>query len=78
MASLVKKADATSDTANFYARISALGEGVRFCNYMKSLGMKSQMTVRSRFKSENFDDWEVKGVASIIDEYIEQHELKNA
>ncbi len=70
--------DAAFATSHFYARISTLGWGVQFCKYMKLHGMKSQMTVRSRFKSENFDDWEVKGVASIIDEYIEQHELKNA
>ena len=43
--------------------------GKVLCDRMSELGMSSQMTVRTRFKEDDWKPWELKGVKAIIEEY---------
>ena len=56
------------DDSKFYDIISQLRIGVKLCNFMAERGMTSQMTVRTRFKANDWKPWELKGIRSIIEE----------
>lgn len=58
------------DDSKFYELVTNLKMGKRLCDYMAELGMSSQMTVRTRFKANDWKPWELKGVKAIIDEFI--------
>lgn len=52
----------------FYNLVTNMKIGVRLCEVMSSLGMTSQMTVRTRFKANDWKPWEEKGIAAILNE----------
>lgn len=54
------------DDSKFYDMVTALKMGVKLCEFMASRGMASTTTVRTRFRSNNWKPWEIKGVASIL------------
>lgn len=56
------------DDSKFYDIICQLKMGVKLCDFMAERGMASQMTVRTRFKANDWKPWEVKGIRSIIDD----------
>ena len=56
----------------FYELVTSLKMGKRLCERMAELGMSSQMTVRTRFKADDWKPWELKGVSTILDEFVEQ------
>lgn len=56
------------DSGKFYELVTNLKMGKRLCDHMAELGMSSQMTVRTRFKANDWKPWELKGVKAIIDE----------
>lgn len=58
--------------SKFYELVTNLKMGKRLCDCMSELGMSSQMTVRTRFKANDWKPWELKGVKAIIDEFIMQ------
>lgn len=58
------------DDSKFYEIVTTLKQGKRLCDRMAELGMSSQMTVRTRFKANDWKPWELKGVKAIIDEFI--------
>lgn len=58
------------DDSKFYELITSLKMGKRLCDRMAELGMSSQMTVRTRFKANDWKTWELKGVKAIIDEFM--------
>ena len=60
------------DNSKFYELVTNLKIGKRLCDYMAELGMSSQMTVRTRFKANDWKPWELKGIKAIIDEFIKQ------
>lgn len=60
------------EDSKFYELITNLKMGKRLCDRMAELGMASQMTVRTRFKANDWKPWELKGVKAIIDEFILQ------
>lgn len=60
------------DNSKFYELVTDLKIGKRLCDYMAELGMSSQMTVRTRFKANDWKPWELKGVKAIIDDFIKQ------
>lgn len=60
------------DNSKFYELVTNLKIGKRLCDYMAELGMSSQMTVRTRFKANDWKPWELKGIEAIIDEFIKQ------
>lgn len=60
------------DSSKFYELVTDFKMGKRLCDYMAELGMSSQMTVRTRFKANDWKPWELKGVKAIIDEFIIQ------
>lgn len=57
------------DDSKFYELVTSLKIGKRLCEYMAELGMSSQMTVRTRFKANDWKPWELKGIKAIIDEF---------
>lgn len=60
------------DDSKFYELVTNLKQGKRLCDYMAEMGMSSQMTVRTRFKANDWKPWELKGVKAIIDEFTMQ------
>lgn len=54
----------------FYELVTSLKMGKRLCDRMAELGMSSQMTVRTRFKADDWKPWELKGVKAIIDDFL--------
>lgn len=58
--------------SKFYELVTNLKMGKHLCDRMSELGMSSQMTVRTRFKANDWKPWELKGVKAIIDEFIMQ------
>ena len=60
------------DHSKFYELVTNLKIGKRLCDYMAELGMSSQMTVRTRFKANDWKPWEMKGIKEIIDEFVRQ------
>lgn len=58
------------DDSKFYEIVTNLKIGKHLCDRMAELGMSSQMTVRTRFKSNDWKPWELKGVKAIIDEFL--------
>lgn len=60
------------DDSKFYELVTNLKIGKRLCDRMAELGMSSQMTVRTRFKANDWKPWELKGVKAIINEFDEQ------
>lgn len=58
------------DDSKFYQLVTQLKIGVSLIDYMASLGMLSQMTVRTRFRANDWKPWEKVGIAQILD-----HEL---
>ena len=60
------------DNSKFYELVTNLKIGKRLCDYMAELGMSSQMTVRTRFKANDWKPWEMKGIKEIIDEFVRQ------
>lgn len=56
----------------FYELVTSLKMGKRLCERMAELGMSSQMTVRTRFKADDWKPWELKGVKAIIDEFVQK------
>ena len=56
-----------SDMSQFWDCITENQWGVKFCDYMASKGMRSQATVRNRFKANDWKPWELKGAKAIID-----------
>ena len=57
------------DESKFYELITNLKMGKRLCDRMAELGMSSQMTVRTRFKANDWKPWELKGAKAILDEF---------
>ena len=55
------------DDSKFYEMITNLRIGVRLCDYMSERGMTSQMTVRTRFKANDWKPWELVGIGNILD-----------
>lgn len=60
------------DDSKFYELVTSLKMGKRLCDRMAELGMSSQMTVRTRFKANDWKPWELKGVKAIIDEFFQK------
>lgn len=60
------------DDSKFYSLITEQKVGKNFCDYMADLGMKSQATVRNRFKANDWKQWELDGIRNIIKEFINQ------
>ena len=60
------------DKSKFYELVTNLKIGKRLCDYMAELGMSSQMTVRTRFKVNDWKPWEMKGIKAIIDEFVSE------
>ena len=58
--------------SKFYDLVTSLKMGKRLCDRMAELGMSSQMTVRTRFKANDWKPWELKGVKAIIDEFVQK------
>lgn len=58
--------------SKFYELVTSLKMGKSLCDRMAELGMTSQMTVRTRFKADDWKPWELKGVKAIIDEFSVQ------
>lgn len=56
------------DDSKFYELVTNLKIGVKLCEVMSSLGMTSQMTVRTRFRSNDWKPWELRGIGAILDE----------
>lgn len=61
------------DDSKFYDIISQLKIGKRLCDFMAERGMASQMTVRTRFKANDWKPWELKGVNAILEEFVGKH-----
>lgn len=57
------------DASKFYDVLTNLKMGAKLCDYMAQYGMASQMTVRTRFRANDWKHWELVGVGHIIDEY---------
>lgn len=55
----------------FWDKITEKQWGTKFCDYMATLGMRSQATVRNRFKANDWRSWELRGVRDIIDNITE-------
>lgn len=55
---------------NFYELISRMKVGTKLCDSMAKYGMSSQMTVRTRFKENNWKPWELIGIKTIIEDYF--------
>lgn len=62
--------DPTYNDNRFYTLISSLKIGKDFCDFMAARGMSSQMTVRTRFKTNNWKPWEIKGIQHIIEDFF--------
>ena len=60
------------DDSKFYELVTNCKIGKRLCDYMAELGMSSQMTVRTRFKANDWKPWEMKGIKAIIDEFVSE------
>lgn len=58
------------DDSKFYEVVTDLKMGVRLCNFMADRGMTSQTTVRNRFKANDWKPWEIKGIESILSDFI--------
>lgn len=58
--------DTNYDDSQFYSMLSDLRIGRRFCDFMAAHGMTSQMTVRTRFKANDWKEWERIGIRSIL------------
>ncbi len=58
------------DASKFYDVLTDLKMGAKLCDYMAQFGMASQMTVRTRFRANDWKQWELFGVGNIIEEYI--------
>lgn len=58
--------------SKFYELVTNLKMGKVLCDRMSELGMSSQMTVRTRFKENDWKPWELKGVKAIIEEFIKK------
>lgn len=56
------------DDSKFYDMVTDLKMGAKLCDYMAEKGMDSQMTVRTRFKANDWKPWELKGIKSILEE----------
>ena len=54
--------------STFFKILTDLGMGVRLCDFMSERGMKSQTTVRKRFRTWNWKPWEMKGIKVILEE----------
>lgn len=54
--------------STFFKILTDLGMGVRLCDFMSERGMKSQTTVRKRFRTWNWKPWEMKGIKAILEE----------
>lgn len=63
--------DACDDARKFYDVLTYLKMGVKLCDYMAQYGMASQMTVRTRFRANDWKQWELVGVNHILDEFAE-------
>lgn len=60
--------DPSYDDSQFYSMVSDLKIGVKLCDYMAERGMASQTTVRTRFKANDWKEWELRGIKNILDE----------
>lgn len=60
------------DDSKFWELVTNLKIGCKFCEVMASLGMTSQMTVRTRFRANDWKPWELKGVGAILDENFDE------
>ena len=56
------------DDSKFYSVVSDLKMGVKLSEFMAERGMASQMTVRTRFKANDWKAWELKGIKAILEE----------
>lgn len=66
------------DDSMFYKVVTDLKIGVKLCDFMAKRGMTSQMTVRSRFKADDWKPWELKGVEAIIKEMLLEDNIDNS
>ena len=62
--------DPNYDDSQFYSMLSDLRIGRRFCDFMAAHGMTSQMTVRTRFKANDWKEWERIGIRSILSDSV--------
>lgn len=58
----------TDTPGRFYAALKEAHLIVNFKEYMSALGM-SNNTTWTRFSEDNWKEWELRGIASVIDEY---------
>lgn len=58
------------DESKFYQLVTQLKIGVSLIDFMAQRGMASQMTVRTRFRNNDWKPWEKAGIARIIDEEL--------
>lgn len=63
--------DAYSAPGKFYATLKDAGLVLDFKTYMQERGM-SQNTTWTRFSEDNWKPWELRGVASVIEEYCKE------
>lgn len=63
--------DGKYDRRDFYRMVTDLKIGIKLCEFMAARGMKSQVTVRTRFAENSWKLWELKGVRAILDEFTE-------
>ena len=59
----------------FYQLVTQLKIGISLIDFMAQRGMTSQMTVRTRFKANDWKPWEKVGIARILDS--ELTDIKN-
>ena len=62
--------DPAYNDSKFFALVTQQKMGVKLCNYMAELGMASQMTVRTRFKADDWKPWELKGIKNILEDFV--------
>ena len=60
--------DPDYDNSQFFDMLVKLKLGKKFTDYMAERGMQSQMTVRSRFRANDWKEWELKGIKAILEE----------
>ena len=62
--------DPDYEDSKFFTLVTQQKIGVKLCNYMSELGMASQMTVRTRFKADDWKPWEQKGIKNILEDFV--------
>ena len=66
----VRTLDPKYDDSKFYELVTSMKMGKVLCEKIADMGMASQMTVRTRFKANDWKSWENRGVRTIIEEFM--------